>query len=145
MGLSEIDEFVSNRETGVLTLARDDEPYSIPISYGYDASEGTFYLRLVSTPDSEKREFLASSPETRLVIYDSADEESVYWSVVAKGLLEELDPTELTVEHIEQYGETKRPLFEIWGKGRDELDIKLYQFEPEDIQGRRTEIDRSEA
>lgn len=144
MGPSEIDEFVSNRETGVLTLARDDEPYSIPISYGYDASEGIFYMRLVSTPESEKREFLDSSPEIRLVIYDSADDEPLYWSVVAKGLLEELDPTELSVEHIEQYGDTKRPLFEIWGKGRDELDIKLYQFEPEDIQGRRTEIDRSE-
>lgn len=142
MGRAEIVEFVSSRETGVLTLAKDNEPYSIPISYGYDASNETFYMRLVSTPQSEKREFLDSSPDIRLVIYDDEDDGSVYQSVVAKGSLEELDPADISVEQIEQYGDAKRPLFEIWGHGRDELDIKLYEFEPDEIEGRRTEIDR---
>jgi nitroimidazol reductase NimA-like FMN-containing flavoprotein (pyridoxamine 5'-phosphate oxidase superfamily) len=145
MGRAEIDEFVGSRETGVLTLAKDDEPYSIPISYGYDASDGTFYMRLVSTPESEKREFLNSSPDIRLVIYDGTDDRTLYRSVVADGTLEELDPAELSVDQIEQYGEAKRPLFEIWGKGRDELDIKLYKFQPEEIEGRRTEIDHEDA
>ncbi len=144
MGRQEIDEFVGNRETGVLSMARDNTPYSIPISYGYNASTGAFYMRLVSTPESEKREFLGSSPEVRLVIYDGTDDQSRYQSVVAKGALEELDPTELSVEEIEQYGQAKRPLFEIWGKERDELDIKLYEFEPDEIEGRKTEIDRDE-
>lgn len=145
MGRAEIDEFVGSRETGVLTLAKEDEPYSIPISYGYDASEGAFYMRLVSTPESEKRAFLNSSPDIKLVIYDGTDDRTMYRSVVADGTLEELDPAELSVDQIEQYGEAKRPLFEIWGKGRDELDIKLYEFQPETIEGRRTEIDRDDA
>lgn len=144
MDSGEIDTFVGTRETGVLTLARDDEPYSIPISYGYDASKSTFYMRLVSTPESEKREFLRSSPRVRLVIYDGDNTDTVYWSVVAKGTLQKIDPTTLSVEQIEQYGDAKRPLFEIWGKGRDELDIELYQFEPDEIEGLRTEINREE-
>ncbi|MFW5974044.1 MAG: pyridoxamine 5'-phosphate oxidase family protein, partial [Natrialbaceae archaeon] len=57
MSASEIDDFLSDNETGVLSLARDNEPYAIPISYGYDAETTAFYMRLVSTPDSEKREF----------------------------------------------------------------------------------------
>lgn len=144
MGRSEIDEFVGTRETGVLTMARDNEPYSIPISYGYDSAKGTFYMRLVSTPESEKREFLGSSPDVRLVVYDGDEDQSVYRSVVAQGSLEELDPAELSVEQIEQYGDAKRPLFEIWGRGRDELDIRLYQFDPDEIDGRRTEINREQ-
>lgn len=142
MGRAEIDEFVASRETGVLTLAKDDEPYSIPVSYGYDASTETFYMRLVSTPESEKRKFLDSSPDIRLVIYDGNPERTVYWSVVAKGALEELEPAELSVDQIEQYGEATRPLFEIWGKDRDELDIKLYEFQPDEMEGRTTELDR---
>ncbi|MFC7072910.1 pyridoxamine 5'-phosphate oxidase family protein [Halovenus rubra] len=144
MRREDIDEFVGNRETGVLTLAKKNEPYSIPISYGYDATDGTFYMRLVSTPESEKRTFLDSSPEIRLVIYDGTDDQTMYRSVVAAGTLEERTPEDLSVTEIEQYGEAKRPLFEIWGKGRDELDIKLYEFQPDTIEGRQTEIERDD-
>ena len=144
MAEEETDDFLGQHETGVLSLAQADEPYAIPISYGYNTTERVFYMRLVSTPESEKRQFLASSPRARLVIYDEVKSRTVYRSVVAVGTLEELPPEELTVEHIEQYGAAKRPLFEIWGKAKQDLDIKLYRFEPAELSGRRTEIDRGE-
>ena len=137
----EIDAFLGRRETGVLSLARGDEPYAIPISYGYDADARTFYLRLVSTPESEKRQFLGSSPRARLVV-DDEEPDSTYWSVVATGTLTEVSPEELTVERIEQYGAARRPLFEIWGSSKDALDIALYEFEPSTLSGRRTVVDR---
>lgn len=137
---AETDALLSRHETGVLALARDDEPYSIPISYGYDPDGGRFYLRLVSTPDSEKRAFLDSSPQARIVVYE--EDEPVYVSAVAKGTLEQISRDELTVEHVEQYGRAKRPLFEIWGESKRDLDVQLYQLEPEDLSGRRIEIER---
>jgi nitroimidazol reductase NimA-like FMN-containing flavoprotein (pyridoxamine 5'-phosphate oxidase superfamily) len=140
MSPDETDTLLARHETGVLTLARDDEPYAIPISYGYDAGERQFYLRLVSTPESEKRRFLASEPESRLVVYE--EDGDVYRSVVATGQLQEIPREELTVEHIEQYGEAKRPLFEIWGQGKHDLDIALYRLDPDQLQGRRIEVDR---
>jgi len=145
---SEINEVLSRHETGVLALARADESYAIPISYGYNADGQRFYLRLVSLPESEKRAFLDSSPEARLVVYEEVRGEEteateIYRSIVATGSLEEIDPADLTVEHIEQYGEAKRPLFEIWGRSKQDLDIKLYELEPETLSGRRTAVDRS--
>ncbi len=145
---SEINEVLSRHETGVLALAQADEPYAIPISYGYNADGQTFYMRLVSLPESEKRAFLDSSPEARLVVYEEVRGEEteateIYRSIVATGSLEEIDPADLTVEHIEQYGEAKRPLFEIWGRSKQDLDIKLYELEPETLSGRRTAVDRS--
>lgn len=137
-----IDEFLGRMETGVLSLARGDEPYSIPISFGYDASDRSFYVRLVSTPESRKREFLDSTPEVRLVAYDENEDATVYRSIVASGRLEEVDPESLSVEDIEQYGEARRPLFEIWGQGKDRLDIKLYKLQPTELSGRHTTIDR---
>lgn len=142
MTAAEIDEFLGEKETGVLSLAREDEPYAIPISYGYDAAHQTFYLRLVSTPESKKRQFLASSPQARIVIYDEVEPGTTYRSVIAVGVLKEISPEELTVEDIEQYGAAKRPLFEIWGESKQNLNIKLYEFEPTELSGRRTKVNR---
>ena len=143
MSPSEADAFLGRHETGVLALARSDDPYAVPISYGYDATERRFFLRVVSTPESEKRRFLASSPTARLVVYE--EDGDTYRSVVATGSLTEIDPGDLTVEDVEQYGEAKRPLFEIWGQSKPELDIQLYRFDPDDVSGRRIEVDRDAA
>lgn len=143
MSEAEIDAFLSERETGVLSLAKDNDPYAIPVSYGYDPETGTLFMRLVSTPESEKRVFLSSSPAARVVVYDENDDRTRYRSVVAKGTLAEIDPDALTAEKIVQYGQTRRPLFEIWGQEKEDLDIQLYELDPVDLQGRRTEIDRS--
>jgi nitroimidazol reductase NimA-like FMN-containing flavoprotein (pyridoxamine 5'-phosphate oxidase superfamily) len=132
--------FLGRQETGVLALAREDAPYAIPISYGFDADAREFYMRLVSTPESEKRKFLASEPQARLVVYDEVDD--VYRSVIAIGPLERIDPSELSVDEIQQYGEAKRPLFEIWPQQKGELDIELYRLQPESLSGRLIEIDR---
>ncbi|WP_436935112.1 pyridoxamine 5'-phosphate oxidase family protein [Halovenus marina] len=145
MTAAQVDDFLAERESGVLSLARDERPYAIPISYGYDSSERTFYMRLVSTPESEKREFLSSNPAARLVVYDSNTQGTEYKSVVASGDLAQIDPDELTIEQIEQYGSAKRPLFEIWGQERDSLDIQLFRFRPDELNGRLTEVDRDES
>jgi len=73
MSDAEVDALLSRHETGVLALARDETPYAIPISYGFDKESRTAFLRLVSTPDSEKREFLASDPQARIVVYEEGD------------------------------------------------------------------------
>lgn len=137
----DIDDFLSRTETGVLSFARDGEPYSIPISYGYNLDAQTFYLRLVSRPGSSKREFLSKTPTARLVVYAATNNESTYWSVVAAGPLVERDSVALSPDEIAQYGDARRPLFEIWGEGRDDLDIQLYELQPEELSGRRTDVD----
>lgn len=142
MSASEIDELLGRTETGVISFAREGEPYSIPISYGYDTESRTFYLRLVSTPESRKRAFLSSSPAASLVVYEEADDGETYRSVVATGQLEAVEPAELSPEQIAQYGSAGRPLFEIWAVDRRDLDIQLYEFRPEELSGRRTDIER---
>ena len=142
MSRAETDALLARNETGVLSLARADEPYAIPISYGYDAEAQTFYLRLVSTPESEKREFLSSSPAVRLVVSEEAEPE--YRSVVAKGTLRQVSTDEMTVERIEQFGDAKRPLFEIWGESKTDLRIQLYELDADEVSGRFIELDPSE-
>ncbi len=141
MTRAETDAFLGENETGVLSLAQGDDPYAAPVSYGYDAERSSFYFRLVSTPESEKRRFLEADTPARFVVYGDEGEE-VYRSVVAEGRLSEIDPSELSVDQIEQYGHAKRPLFEIWGEPKEDLDIRLYEFATTKLTGRRTEVDR---
>lgn len=138
----EIDALLGRHETGVLSLARGDEPYATPISYGYDATDKRLYMRLVSTPDSEKRRFVAAQSPARLVVYEERD--AVYESVVAVGTLEEVPREELTADHIEQFGDAKRPLFEIWGEPKADLDIDLYCLDSAELHGHRLFIDADE-
>jgi nitroimidazol reductase NimA-like FMN-containing flavoprotein (pyridoxamine 5'-phosphate oxidase superfamily) len=141
MSSAEVDTFLGQTETGVISFARRGEPYAIPISYGYDTDSRTFYLRLVSAAESRKRAFLSGSPQATLVVYEE-DGGSTYRSVVATGQLEAVDPGSLSPEQIAQYGDAKRPLFEIWDVGKTDLDIELYEFRPGELNGRRTEINR---
>ena len=140
MSASAVDAFLARHETGVLSLARDDAPYAIPVSYGYDEESREAFIRLVSSVDSEKRAFLGTDPAARLVVYEEDGEE--YTSVVGVGTLRRVDLDELTPETIAQYGETRRPLFEIWADEKPDLDIDLYRFEPETLTGRKITVDR---
>ncbi|PAU85233.1 pyridoxamine 5-phosphate oxidase [Halorubrum salipaludis] len=146
MSDAEVDALLSRHETGVLSLARDETPYAIPISYGFDEESRNAFLRLVSTPDSEKREFLASDPQARIVVYEEGGEgdREEYASVVGVGTLHRVDLADLTPETIAQYGEAQRPLFEIWAEGKADLDIELYRFEPERLTGRTVVVDRDD-
>ncbi|MEF8855404.1 MAG: pyridoxamine 5'-phosphate oxidase family protein [Haloarculaceae archaeon] len=133
-----VDDLLARREAAVLSLAHEGMPYSIPISYGYDVDERTFFLRLVSTPESDKRGFLDSSQTCRLVIYEEAD--PIYRSVVATGDLKGVDPADLLPGDIAQYGNAQRPLFEVWSESKADLDIDLFVMDPEDISGRRVDV-----
>jgi nitroimidazol reductase NimA-like FMN-containing flavoprotein (pyridoxamine 5'-phosphate oxidase superfamily) len=135
---AETDALLERRETGVLSLARGDEPHAVPISYGYDADVRRFCMRLVSTPNSEKRRFLSDSPKVRFVVYE--EDGTTYRSAIANGRLERVPRSELTPAHVERYGAAKRPLFEMWEETKGDLDIQLYELDPDELTGRRIDI-----
>jgi len=136
---AETDALLERHETGVLALARDDEPYAVPISYGYDPDSRRFCMRLVSTPDGEKHRFLTETPKVRFVVYEEG--ETTYRSVVATGRLEALSQADLTPAHVERFGTAQRPLFEMWDETKEELDIQLYELAPDELSGRRIDVE----
>lgn len=142
MSTKEIDAFLGSHETGVISIARVNEPYAIPVSYGYDTSARQFYLRLVSSAGSEKQQFLTSDPDARLVVYEADGE--TYRSVIATGALNRIEPDKLTPDDIQQYGEAERPLFEIWPEPKESLDIELYRLDPETVTGRLVTVPRGD-
>jgi hypothetical protein len=45
------------------------------------------------------------------------------------------------VDHVVQYGDAERPLFEVWGEIERDLDIGLYVLDPAELTGRRIEVE----
>lgn len=126
-----LDALLGRQQTAVLALAHGDEPYAIPVSYGYDDVNQVFYLQLVVDANSEKRLFLGASPQARLVV--SEHREGIYRSAIAEGTLEKVFRDELSVEEVYQYSGAKRPLLEMWDEDED---IELYELDPEVLTGR---------
>ncbi len=56
MNDEERNEFLGRGGTGVVSFdtSGDEPPYSLPISYGYDAETETFYFRLAFGPETGK-------------------------------------------------------------------------------------------
>lgn len=56
MNPDERDAFLGTGGTGVISFATtgDEPPHSIPVSYGYDGSEVTFYFRLAVDAEATK-------------------------------------------------------------------------------------------
>ncbi|WP_262177815.1 pyridoxamine 5'-phosphate oxidase family protein [Haloarcula laminariae] len=65
----DIDRLLTDTGWGVLSLAQGDEPYSIPVSFGYDG--GDVFLALIQdSPENTKFEFVEDGKRARLLVTD---------------------------------------------------------------------------
>jgi nitroimidazol reductase NimA-like FMN-containing flavoprotein (pyridoxamine 5'-phosphate oxidase superfamily) len=134
MADDEIDDFLGSGGTGVLSIARQNVPYSVPISYGYDPDERVFYLRLGDTPDSERRAFIEATDTARLVVHERVDD--TWKSVIATGELTEVSEEELTGNVATRLREAERPLFEIWDESPEEITLVITRLSVDSMTGR---------
>jgi nitroimidazol reductase NimA-like FMN-containing flavoprotein (pyridoxamine 5'-phosphate oxidase superfamily) len=69
MSSDDIETLLESEGYGILSLARDDEPYSIPISFGYDGE--SIYLGLLELDqDPTKIAFIGDGATARLLVTD---------------------------------------------------------------------------
>lgn len=135
---AEIATFLGREGTGVLSLAKASEAYSIPVSYGYDDDSGPrFYLRLGFAPDSEKRAFLRETTRVALVVYDETAEG--WRSVVARGPLEEVPETAIDADIVRGLQKADIPLVSIFDRPMQELEFTLHRLVPDELTGRKTQ------
>lgn len=82
--------YLRTHTTGVLSLARDGEPYAIPVSYVADEG-GNVFVRLSDDGRSRKLDFLADSDAVVFLIYDDDASGDDAASVSLRGRLVEVD------------------------------------------------------
>jgi nitroimidazol reductase NimA-like FMN-containing flavoprotein (pyridoxamine 5'-phosphate oxidase superfamily) len=85
---AEVKDFVKAGYWAVLALAVDDEPYGVPIIYGYDESDNTFYI---ANGPGKKIEMALANRRCTLTIVEVEEFGKRWRSVIVKGNIELID------------------------------------------------------
>jgi len=131
----ERDSLLGTGGVGVLSFAgsEGDPPHSIPVSYGYDTSDETFYFRLAVDEDSGKGE-IADHPVT-LVVHGT-DDELGYWSVVASGHLQALEEADIATDALDGLDSVQIPLVDVFGTATRAVSFEFARLAPESFTAR---------
>jgi len=130
----EIDSLLGTGGVGVISFADGDEPYSIPVSYGYDSSAGSLYIRFGFAPESQKQQFIDDGVTASLVVM--AESMDGWQSVVARGPLRKITEMALDSHAAESVRKVNIPFVTIYDKRASELEFELFRLEPDSITGR---------
>lgn len=133
MTSEERDEFLGSGATGVISLAEGDEPpHSLPVSYGYDGAEETFYFRLATGGSSAKGDL--DGRAVSFVVYGDATEG--WRSVVARGRLEDVERDGIETETLAGLDRVDIPLVSIFNQPIRAVEFEFYRLVPEELTGR---------
>jgi hypothetical protein len=141
MTAAERDEFLGTGGTGVLSYARGsgEPPYAVPVSYGYDAEESTFYFRLAVGPKTEKHDLAG-----RQVTFVTHRETDRWRSVVAAGELERTTEEDIAAETLAGLRRVHIPLVDIFGRPPGEVNFEFFRLVPDELGAREESATSSE-
>jgi hypothetical protein len=135
MATDERDEFLGRSGTGVLSLstAGDGPPHSVPVSYGYDPVEETFYFRFAVGAESGK-----ANPTDRGVTFVTYGERDGRWrSVVASGRLVSTTDESVSAESLAGLERTEQiPIVDVFGEPTSRVEFEFYRLDPDRLTGR---------
>lgn len=130
----EIDSLLGTGGMGVISFADENEPYSIPVSYGYDSDAGSLYVRFGFAPESEKRQYIDDGVTASLVV--TGESIDGWQSVVARGPLRKVNEMALDSQAAESVRQVSIPFVTIYDRRASELEFELYRLEPDTLTGR---------
>ena len=130
----EIDQLLGDGGVGVISFADGDDPYSIPVSYGYDSDAEALYVRLAFAPESEKRRFVDDGATASLVVTDETVEG--WQSVIAKGHLTEVTEMAIDPQAAKSVHKIRIPFVTIYDREAKDLEFELYRLEGDTVTGR---------
>ncbi|MUW14210.1 pyridoxamine 5'-phosphate oxidase family protein [Halorubrum sp. CBA1125] len=135
MDPDERNAFLGTGGTGVIAFSSSDSesPHSVPVSYGYDRSETTFYFRLSVGPDSDKGD--VAGRHVTFVVYRQQDEN--WQSVIAKGQLEETTEASVATDSLEGLRQVHIPLVDIFGRPVKDVPFEFYRLVPDEMTSRK--------
>ena len=90
MSRTDIDQLLTNRGYGIVSLCDDGTPYSVPLSFGYDG-ESVYLPFLSESPQSTKADYVSEGSTVRLLATDIAGRFD-WRSVAVTGPVHAVDP-----------------------------------------------------
>jgi len=131
------ERFLSTYGHGVLSMAKGNDGFGIPISYGYDASNDCCIVQFISDSESQKRQFLETSETVTLTTYTYSPNGD-WQSVIATGSLESLSDEEVADWAAEVFFSQAADVYTSNRKVIKDAEIAWYALELETLTGRKS-------
>lgn len=130
---NEVDRVLTEVGYGFLGFARENSPYVLPMSFGYDGEN--LYFQMNS--QGRKFEYIDGSTPVCLTVFTVDPETEISRSVLVEGELREV-PAEKTEAAYEALATTANfgTDLSLWGVPLRESDPTLFVLRPEDVSGR---------
>ncbi|KTG11619.1 flavin-nucleotide-binding protein [Haloprofundus marisrubri] len=135
LSTDELNAFLGSGGTGVISFGEgvDKSPFTVPVSYGYDAETGNFYFRLSFRPEGTK-ESVVDRPIT-FVTHAQTDDR--WRSVVATGTLEDVTEASYESNAVQGLWAVEIPEVDIFDRPPEEITFREYRLDPEMLTGRK--------
>lgn len=129
----EIDAVLKDSGFGFLGLAKDDNPYVIPMSFGYDG--GALYFQMNS--QGRKFDYIEGQSTAVLAVLDLDPNTGVSISILVEGELAEIteneeEPAFETLAANARFGTD----LEIWGYPFSGVELTIFKLSPRTFSGR---------
>jgi len=138
LSADEIDEMLIRNGIGVLGLIDDGQPYTIPMSFGYDGDEMAFPMQWGTGYDGRKERCVESNTNASFTIYErDTDNQQLWRSIVMTG-----DLYQIAEENKEQAFASLAanaefaPDLGVWGIPFDQVELRLYGLSVDECTGR---------
>ena len=134
MTQEEIESFLHEKGTGVLSLSRGGMAYAIPVSFAYDDRSQRCLLDLGFGPESKKRVFIEATESGCFTAYEWHSSSS-WTSVVLTGILRRLPDIDPANER-SFYEEANDIEITVFDLPPEEIEHQWYEFVIADLSGR---------
>ncbi len=126
----EIEEFLNEQATGVLSLSKERRAYGIPMSFAYDPERERAVMDFGFAEESKKREFLRSTDEACLTVYEWNGPHD-WKSVVMNGSLEPIDEADVD-EQLEGWYQRVAKDIDVPGAN---VELQWYELHADELTG----------
>jgi len=89
---SEIDQLLTERGIGVLSMASGGTPYGIPLSFGYDGEDRLYFLLVGHSETGRKVRYAEAADEASFLVFD-VESDSRWRSAIVRGPLSRITPS----------------------------------------------------
>ena len=144
MGSEECERFLGSGGTGVLSLSTmgDEPPDAVPVSYGYDATDGVFYFRISLGHEDDPGDLVGRA--VTFVAYGDGDgdgdDDGRWRSVVARGRLQDTEEEGVATETLAEMERVDIPLVDVFEEPLRMVSFDFFRLDPEEFTGRRESL-----
>lgn len=126
------------RGIGTLAMVDDEQPYAIPMSFGYDADQMVFPMQWGGGYESRKSQVIDSNPNVCLTVSEQdTDDEAIWRSVVVTGEIYEIQENDREQSYASLAANAEFPAdFGVWGIPFEEVEFRLFGLSLDDCTGR---------